>query len=256
MKNFKTIEYIETDKLAVLKLNRPDKRNALNTEMIGELNSLFLDLKENKNVVMLQIVGKGEVFCAGADISWLKELSGKSKEDIEHAFKDLAEMLKNLYELPQIIFTMVHGSAFGGALGILACSDFVVSSPQTVFSFSEINLGLIPATISPFIHLKIGITNTKKLFFSGEKFDEKRAIEIGLVDQVPDSGPGDLNYETLMEQILKKPHNALKAMKKLIHGLQDSSITVKSQEKSSALIAELILSEQTQQLFQSFLNRK
>ena len=255
MQEFKSLEYIETGKLAVLKLNRPEKRNALNKEMIGELTDLFTYLQENEDVVLLQIVGKGDVFCAGADISWLTQLKDSPLEVVKEEFLSLAEMLKKLYGLPQVVFTFVHGSAFGGALGIMACSDFVLSSPKTVFSFSEINLGLIPATISPFVVNKIGKAQAKKLFFSGDKFNEDKAVEIGLVDQVPQASPGALKYETLMETVLKKPHHALKAMKELFRGMESGDITINNQENSGELIAGLIKSEETQELFERFLTK-
>lgn len=255
MQDFKTLEYIENGKLAVLKLNRPGKRNALNIEMINELNTLFDYLMQNKEVVLLQVVGKGEAFCAGADIAWLEQLKDSSQEQIKAGFKSLSVMLRQLYELPQVVFTMVHGSAYGGAIGLMACSDFVLSSPKTVFSFSEINLGLVPATISPFVINKIGVAQAKKLFFSGEKFNEEKAMEIGLVDQVPQATPGALKYETLMETVLKKPHHALKAMKQLFREIESNRITISNQEYSSELIADLMGSTETQALLGHFLTK-
>jgi methylglutaconyl-CoA hydratase len=256
MEDFKTIEYTLSEKLAVLKLNRAEKRNALNKEMINELIQFFTSLRTNKNIVLLQIVGKGKSYCSGADIEWLIKLGKSSKETIKDDFMQLAHMLGALYDLPQIVVSMAHGSVFGGGLGLLACSDFVISSPETVYSFSEINLGLIPATISPYITEKIGANNTKKLFYSGEKFNENKAIEIGLVDQVPKSSPGDLHYETLMETLLKKPHHALKSLKKLLRGEKNSKYFFNKQTKNCELIADLIVSKNTQELFQKFLYDK
>ncbi len=255
MQEYKTLEYLETGKLAVLKLNRPEKRNALNKEMIDDLSNLFAYLKQNDDVVLLQIIGKGDVFCAGADIAWLKQLKKSSQEQVKSEFLELSKMLGLLYELPQVVFTMVHGSAYGGALGIMACSDFVLSAPKTVYSFSEINIGLVPATISPFIVNKIGVSQAKKLFFSGEKFNEDKAVEIGLVDQVPQATPGELDYETLMETVLKKPHHALKAMKQLFRGVESGKVSMGDQAYSSELIAKLIESEETQELFDRFLTK-
>lgn len=256
MEKYHTIEYIDSGKLAVLKLNRPDKRNALSNDMIKELTHFFKSLQHNDETVLLQIVGKGESFCAGADIEWLSNLENSSKKAIQEEFLSLAHMLGAMYDLPQIVVSMVHGSVFGGGLGILACSDFVISSPATVFSFSEINLGLIPATISPYVLEKIGENNARKLFYTGEKFNENKAIEIGLVDQVPQSNPGELHYETLMETILKKPHHALKSMKKLMRGDKVADNYIELQKVNCKLIAELISSEETQQLFKKFLHRK
>jgi methylglutaconyl-CoA hydratase len=253
MKTYKTIEIIDSGKLIVLKLNRPDKRNALNKEMIMELTAFFTDLQSNNEAVMLQIVGKGNAFCSGADIKWLNHLKDSPKEIIQQDFLLLAHLLSAMYDVPQIVVSMVHGSVFGGGLGLLACSDFVISSPGTVFSFSEINLGLIPATISPYVIEKIGYGIAKRLFFTGEKFQEDKALEIGLVDQVPKSGPSDLKYETLMETLLKKPHTALQSMKRLLRGDKNGGYYSDIQIENCRLIAELISGEETQKLFQKFL---
>ncbi len=256
MKNYNTIEYIGFGKLAVLKLNRPEKRNALNQEMINELTDFFNSFKTKENVVLLQIIGNGESFCAGADIEWLRNFENSPKDIIREGFLSLANMFSAMYGLPQIVMSMAHGAVYGGGIGLLACSDFVISSPGTVYSFSEIDLGLIPSVISLYVLEKIGERNAGKLFFTGEKFDENKAIEIGLVDQVPNPDPGGLNDETLMETLLKKPHHALKSMKKLMRGSKNTQAYSKLQEKNSQLIADLIASQETQELFKKFLQRK
>jgi methylglutaconyl-CoA hydratase len=251
---FNTIDFIENTKLAVIKLNRPEKRNAMDGEMISELTILFNYLKSNEQVVLIQLVGKGESFCSGADISWLKSLEGSSKEQIQEKFLLLANMLEAFYTLPQITFSFAHGSAYGGGLGLLACSDFVISSPQTMFSFSEIKLGLIPATISPYVVRKTGLQKIKKLFYTGERFDENKALEIGIIDQIAQANPDDLNYETLMETILKQPHHALKSLKKLLREIEKNPIDNYDQKQGVGLIAELITSKETQKLFAQFLS--
>ena len=253
---YQTIEYIENRKLAVLKLNRPEKRNAINGLMIDELTELFNRLQDDPELVLLQIVGKGEAFCAGADIDWLNELGTKPVNEIEAEFQKLSVMLEKLYSLPQLIVSLVHGSVFGGGLGLMSCSDFIISSPNTVYSFSEIKLGLIPATISPYIVKKTGLQQVKQLFYTGERFDENKALQMGLIDQVAQGNPGNAHYETLMETLLKQPHHALKALKALLRGIESGTISEKNQQESCRLIAGLIQSEETLQLFSKFLSGK
>jgi len=221
--------------------------------MIVELKQVFDNLKSNSEVVLLQLVGKGNVFCAGADIAWLESISKSNEKQIEKQFQQLAEMLEALNSLPQIVISLVHGSVYGGGLGLMACSDFVISSPGTVFSFSEIKLGLIPATISPYVVNKTGIQQIKRLFFTGERFDDKKALQVGLIDQIAQGDQGSLHYETLMETLLKQPHHALKAMKQLLKGIENRSITADNQEAGIKLIAGLMASNETQQLFSKFL---
>ncbi|MBN1117665.1 MAG: enoyl-CoA hydratase/isomerase family protein [Bacteroidales bacterium] len=252
MQDYKTLEYGESGKLAVLKLNRPLKLNALNEQLIDELTELFVYLTNRDEVVLLQLSGKGNAFCAGADIEWLNRLKDQSVEIIEQAFLKIADMLQQMYSLPQTIVAMAHGSVYGGGLGLLACSDFVLSAPDTKYSFSEINLGLIPATISPYVIRKIGTNNAKELFYSGERFQEEKALEIGLIDQVV---AGKLNFETLIKNLLKKPQSALKATKQLFRNHFDDSFLPGIQKKNSRLIAELIKTKETQELLNKFLKR-
>ena len=253
---YNSIEFIDNNKLGVVKLNRPEKRNALNAEMIAELTHVFNSLKTNSDMVLLQLVGKGEAYCAGADISWLKSLESKSKPEVRSEFLQLATMLEALYSVPQIVVSLAHGSVFGGGLGLLVCSDFVISSPYTVYSFSEIKLGLIPASISPYVVSKIGLQNAKRLFYTGERFDENKALQVGLIDQVAQGNPGNAHYETLMETLLKQPHSALKSLKSLLRGLESGSISATNQSVGCSLIADLIVNEEAQQLFSKFLSGK
>jgi methylglutaconyl-CoA hydratase len=253
---FNTIEYLENGKLAVLKLSRPDKLNAIDAEMIVELKQVFDSLKNNNELVVLQVVGKGKAFCSGADIAWLESLNKSDNKLIEAQFSELAEMLAAMYSLPQLVISLVHGSVFGGGLGLMTCSDFVISSPGTVFSFSEIKLGLIPATISPYVVHKTGIRKIKKMFYTGERFDEIKALQIGLIDQIAQGDLGELHYETLMETLLKQPHHALKAMKTLLRGLESGNTSWQNQEESIKLIAKLVSSDETQKLLERFLAGK
>ncbi len=255
MKLYNTLEIFDNGPLVILKLNRPDKRNALNQEMIEELTDFFNFLTNDSKAVLLNIVGMGEAFCAGADIKWLSEIQNADEAKIQKRFLDLANMLKMLYQLPQVTLAMVHGAVFGGGIGLMAACDYVISAPNVKFSFSEIKLGLVPATISPYIEKRIGMHQMKKLFLKGNQFNEGYAEKISLIDEVANRKPEDLNYQTMVELLLTQPHHALIAMKKLFKGLEEGDITNEKQQASSKIIAELIKSEETQALFDRFLNK-
>ncbi len=256
MKNYNTIELFDNGPLVILKLNRPEKRNALNSEMISELTDAFQIIGNSPQAVLLNIVGKGNAFCAGADIKWLSGLKEASLEEIQKSFLALAEMLKTLYELPQVTLAMVHGAVYGGGIGLMAACDYVIGAPDAVFSFSEIKLGLVPATISPYIQKRTGLHQMKKLFLKGNQFNEGYAEKIGLIDEVANKKPGDLNYQTMVELLLMQPHHALKAMKKLFRGLEEDEIGHTNQHGSSRLVAELVKTKETQVLFDKFLANK
>lgn len=254
MRKYNTLEIFDNGPLVILKLNRPEKRNAMNAEMIQELTEVFNFLATESDAVLLNLVGKGEAFCAGADIEWLSEMKDQEPEKIQDSFLALANMIKALYQLPQVSLAMIHGAVYGGGIGLMSACDYVISAPNATFSFSEIKLGLVPATISPYIEKRIGLHLMKKLFLKGNQFNEGYAEKINLIDEVANNKPDDLNYQTMVELLLTQPHHALKGMKKLFRGIEDGAISYDKQIVSSGLIAELIKSKETQELFNKFLS--
>jgi methylglutaconyl-CoA hydratase len=256
MKQYKTLEIFNNGPLVILKLNRPDKKNALNPEMISELQDFFDSLKTDSTAALLNIVAKGDVFCAGADIDWLKSLSGASENEVVESFSALGKMLHTLQELPQITFAMVHGAAYGGGIGLFSACDFVTSAPNTTYSFSEIKLGLVPATISPYVVERIGKPLAKKLFLTGERFDENYAVSLGLVDEVANADLKVVNYQTLTELLLTQPRHALLEMKRLFKLIDNGEVSPEGYVKASEVVAKLLSTEETQKLFDKFLNRK
>jgi methylglutaconyl-CoA hydratase len=167
---------------AVLTLNRPEKRNAFNAEVIEELTDAFETLSKNPECRLLLVKGAGPVFSAGADLEWMRAASHYSeKENEEDAFA-MAEMLRRLFELPQVTIALLHGAAMAGACGIAAACDIAIAKKGTIFSFSEVKLGIIPATISPYIVNAIGPRWARTLFVTAERFDSEVAAKLGLVN--------------------------------------------------------------------------
>jgi methylglutaconyl-CoA hydratase len=253
MKKYNTIEIFDNGPLVILKLNRPEKRNALNAEMIAELNDFFSYLTNNSDAVLLNLVAKGESFCAGADIQWLKSLKDANYNTIKAEFSELGKMLGMLNSLPQITLAMVHGSAYGGGIGLFAACDYVISAPNTTYSFSEIKVGLVPATISPYVIERIGKSKAKKLFLTGQKIDENYAAEIALVDEVADPKFHAANYQTMVELLLTQPRHVIKEMKQLFKDVENGVISNSEYHRSSEIIARLIKTNETQELFEKFL---
>lgn len=256
MKQYNTLEIFNNGPLVILKLNRPEKKNALNPEMIAELQDLFSDLANNSEVVLLNIVAKGDAFCAGADIKWLESLADAPKDKIKNEFAELGKMLNMLYKLPQISIAMVHGAAYGGGIGLFSACDYVIGAPNTTLSFSEIKLGLLPASISPYIVERIGKSKAKKLFLTGERFDENYAEKIGLLDEVANPKLHAVNYQTMIELLLTQPRHVLAQMKQLFRSIESGKISPDNYLNSSELIADLIVTEETQILFKKFLNKE
>ncbi len=172
---------VSPDGVAVITLNRPAKRNAFDEALITNLSELFETLKGADHVRVVFIRGAGESFCAGADIDWMRR-GGEAGEDANYEDAlNLARMLRHLHDLPQLTVALVHGAAMGGGAGLVAACDVAVAIKDTKFRFSEVRLGLTPATIAPYVVGAIGPRWAKALFATGEGFDGEYAERIGLV---------------------------------------------------------------------------
>jgi methylglutaconyl-CoA hydratase len=170
--------------LAVVTLNRPDVHNAFNAELIAELTDAFHAIADQPTIRMMILRGAGKSFSAGADLNWMKLAATHTRDDNERDAMNLAEMLRTLYEMPQMTLALVQGAAMGGGAGLVAACDVAVAMAGTKFRFSEVRLGLTPATISPFVIEAIGPRWAKALFTTAETFDAAYAEKIGLVQYV------------------------------------------------------------------------
>jgi methylglutaconyl-CoA hydratase len=172
---------VSPEGVAVVTLNRPEKRNAFDELMIAGLAEHFETLKGADHVRAVFVRGAGEAFCAGADVDWMRRGGERTVDDNEADALSLARMLRHLHELPQLTIALAHGAAMGGGAGLLAACDIAVAVKDTKIRFSEVRLGLTPATIAPYVVEAIGPRWAKALFASGEGFDGAYAAEIGLV---------------------------------------------------------------------------
>ena len=169
---------------AVILLNRPDKRNAFNRLMIDELADIFETLRTETQLRLVILRGAGGVFSAGADLNWMANAADFTQQENEDDAYALAEMLRRLHDLPQMTVAAVEGAAVGGGAGLVAACDIAVAMKDTSFRFSEVRLGLTPATISPFVIEAVGPRMARALFVSGEGFDGTYAEKMGLVQYV------------------------------------------------------------------------
>jgi methylglutaconyl-CoA hydratase len=170
--------------VAVVMLNRPDRRNAINAQMIEELTDCFETLSKNPEARVVLIRGAGKVFCAGADIEWMRAGADFTTHENEEDAFAMAEMLRRFFELPQLTIAEIHGAAMAGACGLVAGADVAVALADTRFCFSEVKLGIIPATISPYVIQAIGPRWARALFATAETFDADFALKMGLVHYV------------------------------------------------------------------------
>jgi methylglutaconyl-CoA hydratase len=199
----------ETNVLRIT-LAKPERRNAFDAELIGELTDAFSEVGDARAVVL---AGDGPSFCAGADVEWQRASIDLSyDENVEDALR-LYRMCETIDRCPAPVVARVHGYALGGGSGLAACADVAIASPDAVFGFSEVKLGIVPAVISPFVLPKIG-AHARRYFLTGERFDAATALRIGLISEVsPD--PAEAVERVVADLLTSAPH-AVRAAKVLV----------------------------------------
>jgi methylglutaconyl-CoA hydratase len=191
-------------------LAKPERRNAFDADLIAELHEVFSDVGDARVVVL---AGDGPSFCAGADVEWQRSSIDLSfEENVEDALR-LYRMMEAVDSCPAPLVARVHGFALGGGSGLVACSDIVVAAQEATFGFTEVRLGIIPAVISPFVFTKIGTGAARRFFLTGERFDARTALQIGLAQEVADDV--DAAVERFVEEILRSGPEATRAAKRL-----------------------------------------
>jgi methylglutaconyl-CoA hydratase len=242
--------------LARVTLDRSGVRNAFDETMIEELSRLFHLLAGDESVRVVVLSGAGPVFCAGADLNWMKRTADYTFEQNLEDARFFAGMVEKLYRLPQATVALVHGHCLGGGVGLASACDVVVASQDAVFALREVLLGIAPATISPYVLRKIGERWGRDYMLTGRKFDAARAHEIGLVNQVVDS-PEDLEAaaERWIGRFMRVGPKALAATKALINATAWARIE-DVQDDLADVIARLRASEEGREGFAAFFEKR
>ncbi len=205
--------------VGVVTLNRPDLHNAFNETLIAELTEVLNVLDADDAVRAVVLAGNGKSFCAGADLNWMKKMAGYGPAENLADAQALALMLRTLNGLSKPTVARVQGAAYGGGVGLTACCDIAIAAIEASFALSEARLGLIPATISPYVIEAIGARQARRYFLTGERFDAAEAYRIGLVhDIVPIAELDDRVNEVLGQLMLAGPRAQLEC-KALIRGV-------------------------------------
>ena len=202
--------------VASLILNRPDVHNAFDDVLIGRLNEALDELAGNDDVRVVKVVGRGTSFSAGADLNWMRRMAEYSQEENLADARRVAHMFHKLASFPRPTLAIVHGNAFGGGIGVIACCDIAVASVGARFSLSEVKLGLIPATISPFVIEAIGARQARRLFLTAERFDADVALRLGLIHRVSADDRLQETAEVCISQLLENSPHAMAASKELV----------------------------------------
>jgi methylglutaconyl-CoA hydratase len=207
--------------VAEIIFNRPTVHNAFNDQMMVEIVSCLEELERDESLRLVTIRGNGLSFCAGADLNWMKSMKDYS---FEENFKDshkLLKLFKKIDEFPLPVISLVNGNAFGGGVGILAASDYVLAIDKSKFAFSEVRLGLIPAVISPFVIRKIGVAKSRAWFLSGERFTAEQALNFGLVDELVTDAGFEQRAEYIKKSFLKAGPKSVRRCKTFIREVEN-----------------------------------
>ena len=243
------------DAVATVTLARSESRNALNAGLIGELTQCMRDLADDGSVRVVVLTGEGDFFCAGADIGYMRETAGFSYDENLEDARRLAAMFGAVDGCPKPVVARVRGAAIGGGIGLVAAADVAVAEEGTVFAFSEVRLGISPATVAPFVLRKFGFSPARALFLTGVRFDADRAAEIGLVHEVIASGDLDAAVQEKVAQLLAAGPEASAATKALLRELRDAG-SGEATEITSRRIAELRTGEEGQEGLGAFLEKR
>ena len=213
---FNTIKVQLGESMAWVNLDRPEVRNALNPELICELTEVFDWLNSRDDIRVIILKGNGKCFCAGADLAYMKDMAGYSYNQNVADAEKLSKLFQTIYFCNKAVIVDVHGACIGGANGIIAAADIVIAEKETKFAFSEVRLGITPATISPFVVQKIGNTAAKELMLTGRRFTAEEAKAFHLVNVVVSEAEMIDTERQYIEHFMHASHDAIAECKNLL----------------------------------------
>lgn len=180
---YQTIKLNDSEGVATLTLNRPDKRNAISYELIDELLRALDDVK-NSSAQVLIVTGAGKAFCSGIDLDNLRALTGRSPEQNLEDSKKMASLFRSLYDFPKPTIAAVNGAAVAGGTGLATLCDFTLAVPEAKFGYTEVRIGFVPAIVSTFLLRQVGEKIARDLLLTGRLFDASEALRIGLINEL------------------------------------------------------------------------
>ncbi|QNA90912.1 enoyl-CoA hydratase/isomerase family protein [Massilia sp. Dwa41.01b] len=254
--DYQTLTIAITDKVATVTLNRPELRNAFNETAIAELALAFDELGRNELVRAIVLAANGPAFCAGADLNWMKKMAGYSHEENLADAARLADMLRTIYLCPKPTVAKVQGDCYAGGMGLVAACDIVVAAVGVNFCLSEVKLGLIPATISPYVIKAMGEQAARRYFLTAERFDAASAARMGFAHEVVEPDALDTTVAALVKALVTNSPNAVVEAKKLVREVVNLPVTDALLQDTAARIAAIRASSEGREGVASFLDKR
>jgi methylglutaconyl-CoA hydratase len=254
--NLTTLDVQIVHRVAVVWLARESVRNAFNETVIAELTHAFRALGADENVRAIVLAAKGSAFCAGADLDWMRRMSGYSVEENRQDARKLADMLRTIYECPKPVIARVHGDAYAGGIGLVAACDIAVATLDAEFCLSETRLGLVPATISPYVIQAIGERQARRYMVTAEKFTASEAFRIGLVHELAAPDEIDARVNVLLGALMTTSAAAVASTKRLVREVAGRRIDDALLAHTAEAIAQARASEDGKEGVQAFLSKR
>lgn len=254
--NEKVLFEVNEQGVASVTLNNPDKHNAFDDDIIKQLTDIFNDISKRDDISIMVLASNGKNFSAGADLAWMKRMASYSYEDNLKDASVLAHMLKALNFLPQTTIAKIQGAAFGGAVGLASCCDIVIASSKASFCLSEVKLGLIPATISPYVVDAIGLKASRRYFQTAERFFADKAQQLGLVDEIVEPENLDNEVNSMITTLLTNGSQARRQAKKLSQDVAFQTINDALLTDTSERIAAIRVSDEGQEGLSAFFEKR
>lgn len=254
--NSKIIVSMSTQGVATISLNRPEKHNALDDQLILELSTALQRVENDASVRVVVLAAVGKTFSAGGDLAWMKRTVNYSQTENLTDARALAKVFRTLNTLTKPTIARVQGAAFGGAVGLISCCDIAIGTDHSKFCLSEVKIGLIPATISPYVVAAIGERAARRYFLSAEAFDSAQANRLGLLHEVVTPDSLDSRVTDIIEGLLANGPKAIAAAKQLIFEVVNKDITDDLVDQTSQRIAAIRVSPEGQEGLTAFLQKR
>ena len=242
--------------IAHIRLNRPEKRNAMDGQFVRDLTAAFTHAESQPNTHLIVLSAEGPDFCAGADLAWMQKMSASDEACNLKDARELAELIALIYHARKPVIVLTQGMSLGGGLGLVAAADIVIAAEDASFCFSEVKIGLTPAVISPYVIAAIGARAARYYFLTAEKFDANEALRLGLVHRiVPAHELKDAGL-TLAKRLLTYSPHALKAAKALTHWVGEEKISGQLTQATAEHLAKMRKSDDAQEGLHAFLEKR
>ncbi len=253
---FETLSITRDERVATVTLNRPDVRNAFNETTIAEIKQAFSELGEDAGLRAIVLAANGPAFCAGADLNWMKKMAGYTHAENHADALQLAEMLRTIYLCPKPVVAKVQGDCYAGGMGLVAACDIIVAVEEANFCLSEVKLGLIPATISPYVIKAMGENAARRYFLTAERFGAREALRIGFAHEVVSADALDAKVAEIVKALVNNSPNAVQQAKVLVREVVGQEVSDALLADTAERIAQIRASEQGREGVASFLEKR